>query len=354
MPRRRKRLEPALFALPVERIRSGFYTDQYFERTREVLQCDHRSPQVTMQVTGKSGGWLAGVDEALAILKQCSDDWGALSVHALYDGDRFDPWETVMTIEGPYDQFAHLETLFLGSIVRRSRICTNAKAVVDAARPKPVYYFGARHDHFLMQPGDGWAAHCAGVQSVSTDAGASYFGAQGTGTVPHALIAAYEGDTAHAVKQMANCLGPEIPIIALVDYHNDVVTTSLECARALEGRLWGVRLDTSENLVDASVIPQMGSFKPTGVNPVMVWNVRNALDAEGFGEVKIVVSGGFSPARIRAFEEEGTPVDAYGVGASIVEQGKVDFTADIVMVDGKPESKVGRELRPNPRLERVR
>ena len=354
MPRRRKRLDPSVFALPAERLRSGFYTDQYFERTREVLKCDGRSPEVTMQVTGKSGGLLSGVDEAIAILRAGCDDWSALAVHALFEGDRFEPWETVMTIEGPYDQFAHLETLYLGSIVRRSRIATNARAVVEAARPKPVFFFGARHDHFLMQPGDGYAAWCGGVQAVSTDAGASLYGGKGSGTVPHALIAAYDGDTARAVRQMADCLPADTQIIALVDYENDVTRTSLECARALAGRLWGVRLDTSENLVDRSVIPQMGSFRPNGVNPALVWNVRNALDAEGFGEVKIVVSGGFSPARIRAFVEEGTPVDAYGVGASIVEQGTVDFTADIVMVNGRPESKVGRELRPNPRLERVR
>ena len=92
--------------------------------------------------------------------------------------------------------------------------------------------------------------------------------------------------------------------------------TSLAVARALEDRLWGVRLDTSEFMVDRSVIPQMGAFRPTGVNPPLVWNVRNALDAEGFGDVKIVVSGGFDVARIRAFEEDGVPVDAYGVGAS--------------------------------------
>ncbi len=354
MARRRKRLDPAAFALPAEGIRAGFYTDAYFQHTRRVLQCDGRSPQVLMQVSGKSGGLVAGLDEAIAILKAGCDDWSALAVHALYDGDRFDPWDTVMTIEGPYDQFGHLETVFLGSIVRRSRICTNARAVVEAARPKPVYFFGARHDHFLMQAGDGHAAHLGGAQSVSTDAGASLFGGRGMGTVPHALIAAYGGDTARAVRQMAACLDAATPIVALVDYANDVVTTSLECARALEGRLWGVRLDTSENLVDRSVVPLMGSFRPTGVNPAMVWNVRNALDAEGYGEVKIVVSGGFSPPRIRAFEEEGTPVDAYGVGASIVNAGSVDFTADIVMVDGAPESKVGRELRPNPRLERVR
>jgi nicotinate phosphoribosyltransferase len=113
-----------------------------------------------------------------------------------------------------------------------------------------------------------------------------------------------------------------------------------------------VRLDTSETLVDISVIPQMGTFKPTGVNPQLVWNVRRALDRDGFTHVKIVVSGGFTVEKIRQFEEQGVPVDAYGVGSSLF-QGRFDFTADVVMVEGKPCAKVGRSYRPNARLERV-
>jgi nicotinate phosphoribosyltransferase len=189
---------------------------------------------------------------------------------------------------------------------------------------------------------------------VSTDAQGSLFSAKGVGTVPHALIAAYGGDTVRATRAFAAHVESAIDIIALVDYENDVVRTSLEVARALEGRLFGVRLDTSENLVDRSIIPQMGAFRPTGVNPQLVWNVRNALDAEGFGEVKIVVSGGLNAARVRLFEEEKAPVDVYAVGTSIVHDGRYDFTADVVMVNGEPQAKVGRELRANPRLDRVR
>jgi nicotinate phosphoribosyltransferase len=143
-----------------------------------------------------------------------------------------------------------------------------------------------------------------------------------------------------------------VDLVALVDYDNDSVKTALDVARALEGRLWGVRLDTAENMVDKSLFSQMGPFKPTGVNPQLVWNVRNALDADGYGEVKIVVSGGFDVDRIEQFEAEGVPADVYGVGAALYE-GRYDFTADIVMVDGKPHSKAGRALNENPRLVKV-
>ena len=197
-----------------------------------------------------------------------------------------------------------------------------------------------------------WAAHVAGAIGVSTDAQASWWGSEGVGTVPHALIAAYGGDTVLATRKFAEYIGAEIRVMTLVDFENDAVRTSLEVARALDGRLYGVRLDTSEMLVDRSVLPQMGRFRPTGVNPQLVWNVRRALDAEGFGEVRIIASGGFTVEKIEMFEREGVPVDAYGVGSSLF-QGRFDFTADVVRIDGRPVSKVGREYRPNPRLELV-
>src|SRR5262249_52435591 len=146
---------------------------------------------------------------------------------------------------------------------------------------------------------------------------------------------------------------PDVEVIAVVDYDNDCVKTACDVAKALEDRLWGVRIDTSELMVDKSVVPMMGGFKPTGVNAPLVWNVRNALDADGYGDVKIIASGGFNAARIAAFSEEGVPVDAYGIGASLFE-GQFDFSADVVSVNGKAEAKAGRAARENPRMERVK
>ena len=351
--RRRKRIDPAQFALPVEQIRAGFYSDSYFNSSRAALRAEGRIARVTWQLSAKRGGWLGGIDEAVALLKLCSDDFAALEVHALYEGDRIEPWDTVLVVEGDYASFAPLETLIIGTVARRTRICTNLRTLVDAARPKPVLYFGARSDHASLQPGDGLSAHVAGAASVSTDALGALIGKRGMGTVPHALIAAYEGDTVAATRAVAAVSPPETQLIALVDYANDSVATSLAVARALEERLWGVRLDTAEFMVDRSVVPLMGAFTPTGVNGPLVWNVRNALDAEGFGEVKIVASGGFDVARIRAFEEDGVPVDAYGVGAS-AHEGRWDFTADVVQLDGRPQAKAGREYRTNVKLERVK
>ena len=353
MPRR-PRLDPSIFNLPVERMRQGYYSDKYFVRAREVLLADKHRPRVLMQVFGKAHAYLGGIDEAIAILKLCAVEWDELVVHALYDGDEIRPWETVLTIEGPYDAFAHLETLYLGVLARRTRVGTNTRLVVDAAKPKEVMFFPARHDHWLVQTGDGYAAHIAGAIGVSTDAQASWWGSEGIGTVPHAIIAAYGGDTVLASRKFAEDMPPHVRWITLVDFDHDCGGTSLAVARALGERLYGVRLDTSETMVDQSIIPQMGQFDPRGVNPQLVWNVRRALDREGFQHVKIVVSGGFDVEKIRYFEELQVPVDAYGVGSSLFRGGgRFDFTADVVQVEGKPCAKAGRQYRPNPRLERV-
>jgi nicotinate phosphoribosyltransferase len=346
------RLDPEVFNLPVAKMRAGYYSDKYFVRAREILLADQYRPHVTMQVFGKSHAFLGGVDEAIAILKLCSIEWPELEVQALHDGDEVEPWETVLLIEGPYDAFAHLETLYLGVLSRRTRVGTNTRRVVEAAAPKEIMFFPARHDHWLVQTGDGYAAHVAGAIGVSTDAQASWWGSHGVGTVPHALIAAYNGDTVLATQKFAETTEPDVKLISLVDFNNNCVATSLDVARALGERLYGVRLDTSEMLVDRSLFEQMGSFKPTGVNPQLVWNVRRALDREGYEFVRIIVSGGFTVDKIRDFERAGVPVDGYGVGSSLFE-GRFDFTADVVLLNGKPCAKEGRKYRPNPRLELV-
>lgn len=350
-----RRLDPGIFQLPVERMRGGYYSDKYFTRAREVLLADGHDPVVTMQVFQKKHAWLGGMDEAIAILKLCLTEgysWDDLEVHALHDGDRIEPWETVMLITGPYAAFAHLETLYLGVLSRRTKVGTNTRKVVEAAWPKTIMFFPARHDHWLVQTGDGYAAHIAGAIGVSTDAQASWWGSEGLGTVPHALIAAYGGDTVRATKAFADHIPEDVKVVTLVDFDNDCPETAVSVARALGSRLHGVRVDTSETLVDRSILPQMGRFDPRGVNPRLIWNVREALDMAGFPDVEIVASGGFDAKKIAIFEEMGVPVDSYGVGSSLFKE-SYDFTADVVLLDGKPCAKAGRSFTPNPRLERV-
>src|SRR3954454_3890717 len=357
----RTRLSPATFRLPIQRIREGYYSDAYFNFTKELLEEDGHRPRVLVQAfQKKEHSILGGIDEALAILRECAGrrdehglwtpGWEELEVHALYEGDEVAPREPVLTIRGDYSLFAHLETVYLGCMARRTLVMRNVHEVVEAANGKQILFSPPRHDHWLVQTGDGWAAHVAGAIGVSTDAQASWWGGRGVGTVPHGLIAAFGGDTALAARKFADGFARDMNVTVLVDFANDSVTTALEVAEALGDDLWGVRLDTSERLVDEG-LRRIGE-DATGVNAKRVRLVRSELDGHGHPDVRIVVSGGFPADRIREFEADGVPVDAYGVGSSLLRRSN-DFTADVVMCDGHACGKVGRELRPNPRLTEV-
>ena len=358
--RRAERLAPEVFGLPAAAMRAGYYTDQYFNRARRVLEAEARAPLVTMQVFQKQDVLLAGTDEAVAILKLCLADgyrWEDLEVLSLGDGDRAAPGESVMLIRGPYPAFAHLETLYLGALARGTRVATGTRRAVEAAWPAPVLYFAARHDHWAVQMADGWAAHVAGAGGVSTDAQGAWWGGRGQGTLPHSLIAAYSGDTVAATAALARRVPDSVRVVSLVDFDNDCVGTALKVARALGDKLYAVRLDTAENMVDRSLAAEAeadgaGGRELRGVNRWLVHKVREALDRNGFGHVRIVVSGGFDGARIRRFRTDGVPVDAFGVGSSLI-RGQVNFTADVVKVGDDAVAKAGREYRPNPSLERV-
>jgi nicotinate phosphoribosyltransferase len=400
------RLAAWIFDLPVVELRAGYRAAVYFDRSRRILAAEGDDTEVTMQVFQRSDAMVAcGIDEALAVLAlgagsfrdpaaadqafgaylAARDDarrarssrgeawveavraqveaeaafdrhWvpaipSQLRVSALRDGDRVDAWEPVIELTGAYRLVAHLESVYLGVLARRTLVASNVRRVVDAARGKPVLFFADRFDHWATQGGDGYAAFVGGAQGVATDAQAAWWGERGLGTIPHALIATFGGDTVAAVAAFARQF-PGVPLIALVDFHNDSVATSLACARAFGERLWGVRLDTSGTMVDRSLWSEMGAFAPTGVNRRLVEKVRQALDAEGFTHVRVIVSGGFNADRIAAFEATGVPVDSYAVGSSLL-KGSADYTADVVLREGQPCAKVGRVHRSSDRLQPV-
>ena len=385
---RHRALHEGLRAFPASlfqfdpRMAEGWYTDRYFVRTANTIAFDQRDPVVQMQVFAKQHGIIAGVYEVIRMLQTqlarhpftgrpyALRDF---TIETLIDGDPVSPRETALLITGPYIAFAHLETDYLGVLARRSLVATNVRRVMDAANGKPVIFMGARHDDWRVQTPDGYAARVGGAGSVSSDAGGAWWGASGVGTMPHAMIAAFGGDVVAATlafTRYCHAREHDVTIVSLVDYDNDVLRDSLAVARAMHetfgpGSLAGVRVDTSERLVDVALVgaaAARGREGLTGVNPELVRRLRDALDGGGFPEVGIIVSGGFTPAKIRRFETELVPVAGYGIGSSLlghndgVNDGLLndfDFTADVVAVDGRHESKTGRGLSPNARLVRV-
>jgi nicotinate phosphoribosyltransferase len=445
-----KRLTNQTFKLDIDRMRQGWYSDKYFVNIAQTLQIlsgnDYRFAgnseilnnlgidpsnlatgdiEVEMQFFNRRypRALVAGVDKALSMLRHCTghptadgkfvETWAHLRVEAVQDG-MFTHYhrhnarqvQPVIRVKGRYRDFALLETPMLGALTRGSRIATNVYNTLEAAKGKPVLFFPARFDAHEVQAADGYAYdiavqrfnrdHRQHVRSfVSTDAQGDWWGGLGGGTVAHAAIACFLGDTVEAMLAFAAVRPPEVPRIALVDFSNDSVSTSLAVLKAMFERyqaatgagqpevadkykLFGVRLDTSSNMRDVS-IPPLGDKKlDNGVNPRLCWLVRQALDSAWEGwelrspwreraaaycrQVKIVVSGGFNPDKIRWFEELDVPVDIYGVGSSLMSNDdalgtNTDFTADVVRIkiNGKwvDMAKEGRGAAENPELSPV-
>jgi nicotinate phosphoribosyltransferase len=217
---------------------------------------------------------------------------------------------------------------------------TAARDCVEAAAPQPVIMFGARHVHPDITDVLDYAAIVGGCVGASTPAGARLAGLNPTGTMPHSLVLIF-GDTVRAAEAFDRDLEPDVPRIVLVDTFKDEAEEALRVAHALGDRLYGIRLDTPS---------ERGR-----VTPDLVTEIRARLDQEGFGHVKIVVSGGLNPERIGIFKQASAPVDSFAVGSYISGAKPIDFTADIKVIDGTPIAKRGRipGVTASPRLRSV-
>ncbi len=428
-----QRLPAAIFQLDVEGLRRGYYTDQYFENVRQILNTLHERNYTHQGVAigdieveaqwftrRRPRALIGGVDAALAILRECTGEYDAdgnftntfdqLEVQAVEDGVFTsyggDPLKVqpVLKVRGKYRHFGVLETPTLGILTRISRIATNTYNLMAAANGKRVLFFPARYDLHQTQAADGYAYHL-GVQrynhdhgtqvsaAISTDAQGAWWSGSGGGTVPHAFVATFQGDTPASMLQFADILPPEVPRIALVDFHNDCVGTSVAVAQAMFERyqshlangddaaaqkfkLTGVRLDTASSMRDVSV-PALGDRSlDMGVTPRLVQTVRDALDnawhqwnvpteghqaaADYCRDIAIVATGGFSVEKIKLFEQLKVPVDVYGVGSKFFSNDSgttTDFTMDVVRIKQHGNwidmAKVGRRACDNPDLKPI-
>jgi nicotinate phosphoribosyltransferase len=329
-------------ARPSHEILSGDSADVYFARADSILEREGLDPVVTMEVFGRREAVLCGVDEAKSLLGHvlAEADPAETKLEALDDGDRIGPKEIVLRIRARYRRFGLYETAFLGMLAHSTGWATAAREVVDAAAPDPVISFGARHIHPDITDVLDYAAIVGGCVGASTPAGARLAGLSPTGTMPHSLVLIF-GDTVEAALAFDRDLEPDVPRIVLVDTFKDEAEETLRVAHALGDRLYGIRLDTPA---------ERGR-----VTADLVHEIRARLDQEGYQHVKIVVSGGLNPDRIRYFREAGAPVDSYAVGSYISGASPIDFTGDIKEIDGRPIAKRGRipGLTDSPRLKAV-
>jgi len=318
---------------------SGETTDIYFPRTVEILKREGINPVATMEVFPRRAGILCGIEEVKALLAKVLPE-DSREVWALAEGELFDKKEVALRIKAPYQSYGTYETVYLGMLAHCSGWATAARECVDAAQGIPVISFGARHVHPSVVGVMEYSAIVGGCTGCASTVGANLAGLKPIGTIPHALIIIMDS-TAKATLAFDRHMPAEVPRIALVDTFEDEVRESVAVAKAMQGKLQGVRLDTPS---------ERGRVTADLVKEVRAW-----LDLEGFKEVKIVVSGGLTPERIRYFINEGAPVDIFAVGGYISDASPIDFTADLHEVEGKPIAKRGRMpgITPNPRLKRI-
>lgn len=317
---------------------NGDTADVYFMRTKAILEKERLNPAVTMEVFSGKPGILCGINEVLTLLKKVLPA-GAL-VWAMEEGEPIAAKDVVLRITAPYLSFGLYETAILGTLASGTGWATAARACVEAAAGRPVLSFGARHIHPKVADVMDYAAMVGGCVTASTPAGARLMGRSPSGTMPHALCLII-GDTVEAALAFDRHISSDVARIVLVDTFKDEAEESLRVARALGKRLAGVRLDTPA---------ERGR-----VTPDLVKEVRARLDMEGYSHVKIIISGGLSPERIRFVLDAGAPVDTFGVGSFISGAAPIDFTGDLKEIDGKSVAKRGRipGISANPQLKKV-
>jgi len=307
-------------------IKKGRLTDIYFKRTEEILKVKKKNPVVKAEVSlknfpqGYRWGILAGIEESIKLLA----DLNKISIRCMPEGTVFKDYEPVMVIEGRYLDFGVYETALLGFLCQSSGIATKAARCKLAAGEKLVYNFGARRVHPAITPMVERCAYIGGADGVSTTLGAEIIGREPVGTIPHALILII-GDTVEATKAFDEVIESKIKRISLVDTFSDEKFEAIRVAEALGKSLFGIRLDTPAS--------RRGNFRK------ILEEVRWELDVRGFEDVKIVVSGGLDEDNVSDLKNI---VDAFGIGTAISGASVIDFSLDIVEIEGEKIAKRGK------------
>ncbi len=328
------------------KLKSADYLADYFLKTKTILNEFNSNQNVTMQwFQRRDNTVVCGLDYVVQLIKFVCPNWKDLKIQALQDGDIVNQMEPVLKITGKYNDFAFLEGMIDGILARASSVATNTRHLIDVANGKTILNMNDRADLYVNQQLDGYASYVGGIKSFVTKAAIEYIDDETVlapqGTMPHALIASFNGDLVQATEAFYKMF-PHNNLVALIDYNNDCVNDAIKVVQRFKSELKMVRIDTSFAVIDKSLQNEPPRDELRGVNPTLIKKVRQALDENGGQHVKIIVSSGFDVKKITWFEAENTPVDIYGVGEAITKE-RINFTGDIVLIDGKPQAKIGRK-----------
>lgn len=304
--------------LTADDIDSGRATAAYFLRTEEVLDHEGANPQVVAELQAPEE-WhvLAGLNDAARLLSNAPVDVDAPPEGTVVSGG------PVLRIEGPYRSWARYESSLLGFLAHASGIATASMHVRAAADDLTVLSFGTRRQHPALGAMIERAALLGGADGIGNVAGGEHIGVEAGGTMPHALVLAL-GSPERAWRGFDEALPESVPRTLLCDTFGDEADESVRAAELLGDALDAVRLDTTSS--------RRGDMR------AICEEVRWELDSRGHEDVGLLVSGGIDPEAIRELRDV---VDGFGVGGAIANADPVDFSLNIVEVDGEARAKRG-------------
>ena len=209
------------------------------------------------------------------------------------EGELFFPGSPVLTVEGTFAEAVVLETLALSILNHDCAVASAAARMVCAAGDRPCIEMGSRRTHEEAAVAAARAAYLAGFSATSNLEAGRRHGVPTTGTAAHSYTLLHD-EEADAFRGQVEALG--VGTTLLVDTYDIAqgIRTAIEVAGP---DLGAVRIDS-------------------GDLAVLAHQARELLDSLGARRTRIVLSGDLDEFGLAALA--GAPVDAYGVGTSVV------------------------------------
>jgi nicotinate phosphoribosyltransferase len=357
-------------------------TDHYFKKTKNII-LKNKDIEVTYAIFMRRPvlfcpslaiKWLREVEKTRKTkfhIEMCYNE-----------GDWVGAGEPLMFLSGKFSQLVELETIYLQLIGPASVAAYNAyKMCTDLPNTK-FMAMDARHCagssmHEIMAYGASVGSKKAkkeykakGFVGSSCKSTSFYFDSKSAlGTMPHALIG-YAGTTLKAAEYYHSTF-PDEPLIVLVDYFGKEISDTLEICKSFKklinkkklfirldthgGRyIQGLDIEKSYNILEKFNPNCIRTYRNeqelrwlvgAGVSAAAIIFLRNKLNENGYDNVNIVASSGFTPAKCKLFSVAKVPIDIIGTGSYIPDLWEETYaTSDIIKYDGNNLVKKGREF----------
>jgi nicotinate phosphoribosyltransferase len=236
------------------------------------------------------------------------------------EGEAYFPGSPVLVVDATFAEAVVLETLVLSVLNHDSAVASAAARMVCAAGERPVIEMGSRRTHELAAVAAARAAYVAGFASTSNLRAGHDYGLPTAGTSAHAFTLVHQDEPA-AFRAQVDALGVDTTL--LVDTF-DVEDGIRRAVQAAGQGLGAIRLDSGDLLQ-------------------LAHRARALLDELQAKRTRIVVTSDLDEHAIAALAA--APVDAYGVGTSVVTGSGVPTAGFVYKLVARSPTP-GAELRP--------